>query len=1050
MAGGMLPAIAVQTCHAPGEGVHEPAVWAPLLRELQRTPGGEVIAARTVLADRTLAGLPAARAAWGAERVAVGTLVALQHPGATDKEVLFLAPEAAGYRALCRFLSWSAEQPTALQRWLGEGLAASDPRLGPSLAGVVCLVRDRELARLLLAVGAEVMWWCRDHPDDESARAWGLPAVWIPLVSLCHTSERATQPIRVGIARRSRQHPHASQHPYAPHPFTAPSAGGGGLALDELARLSARFESRPELLIAGHVLLARCTYVPGPTLHMPPSRYADAAAELARRAQHGAEQRYGIPLPEAVVARLTHELAIIADKDFSGYILTVADLALGRRTCGRGSAASSLVVYALGITNVDPLRYNLLFERFLSHVRVDPPDIDVDFPWDERDAVFAAALAVYGPAHVAMVATHLRLRGKGALRAVARAWGVSESETTAVASRLRAERRYGTPAQLAEPWPALLADAAAVEGLHMHDGLHCGGLIITPEPIRDLVPVHPASKLIDTATRRWEESTFEPVPAIAWEKDGAEAMGLVKIDLLGNRSLAVIRDCLQDLAAEGRGIDELTWRPAEDAATQALVASGATIGCFYIESPAMRNLQAKAASGDLDRLVVHSSIIRPAANHWIDEYLHRLHHHRRTGRYEDHWFPHPALRDLLSESFGILSYQEDVMLVAKRVAGFDERQANALRKAIGDWGKADRLQVLGETFRRGGLAQGATLQAVDAVWEMIASFAGYSFAKAHSASYAMVSFQCAWLKAHAPASFLARVIANEGGFYSASAYVEEARRLGVEIRGPSVVHSVWRTAPDGDRAIRLGLHLIPLVTKTTAALIAREQQRVPFCGLSDLARRCRLAPRTLLSLARVGALDDIRPELPRGHILWLAQVVGLEGLHRGARGRTEPGSADPGSADPGIQWLFTPAAWSDPLVPALALPDHARERWERYNALGICPEHHPLQFTTRPDVTRAMDILQAEAHAWVSLSGLVVTRKQVTATSAKHGRSAMAFVTLEDETGLIETVWFSQAYKTAGAVLDRGTPVRIHGRIQRDFGVVTVHVDYAEAVAWRA
>ena len=1032
---GILPAIAVQTCHAPGEGVHEPAVWAPMLRELQRTPTGDVIAARTVVADRTLAGLPAARAAWGSDRVAVGTLVTLRHPAADDQEVLLLAPEADGYRALCRFLSWSAEQPTALQRWLGDGLAVSDSRLGPNLTGLVCLVRDRVLASALQAVGAEVMWWCRDYPDDELAVADGLPAVWLPVVSLLHVSERAAQPIRAGVARRSRQQRHTARY------ATARVECSGGIALDELALLSERFAHRPELLLAGHELVARCTYVPGPAWHMPPSRYADADGELARRAQRGAEQRYGMPLSEAVVKRLTHELTIIAAKDFSGYILTVADLAAGRRTCGRGSAASSLVVYALGITNVDPLRYNLLFERFLSHVRVDPPDIDVDFPWDERDAVFAAALDVYGPAHVAMVATHLRLRGKGALRAVARAWGVCESETTAVARRLRAERRYGTPAQLAEPWPALLADADAVEGLHMHDGLHCGGLIITPEPIRDLVPVHPAAKLIDTATRRWEESTFEPVPAIAWEKDGAEAMGLVKIDLLGNRSLAVIRDCLQDLAAEGRGIDEVAWRPAEDPATQALVASGATMGCFYIESPAMRSLQAKAASGDLDRLVVHSSIIRPAANHWINEYLHRLHHHRSTGRYEDHWFPHPALRDLLSESFGILSYQEDVMLVAKRVAGFDERQANALRKAIGDWGKGDRLQILGEDFRRGGLAQGATLPAVDAVWAMIASFAGYSFAKAHSASYAMVSFQCAWLKAHAPASFLARVIANEGGFYSASAYVEEARRLGVEIRGPSVVHSTWRTAPvRGSRAIRLGLHLVPLVTKKTAALIAREQAQLPFGGLTDLARRCRLAPRTLLSLARAGALDDVRPELHRGQLLWLAQVVGLEGMHRGSRR----------CAEPGIQWLFTPSTWNDPVVPSLALPDQVSERWERYHALSICPEHHPLQFTTRPDALRAIDLMQAELHAWVSLSGSVVTRKQVTASSAKHGRSAMAFVTLEDETGLIETVWFPQAYKTGGALLDRGTPVRIHGRIQREFGVATVQVEYAESLEWRS
>ncbi len=1024
---GILPAIAVQTCHAPGEGVYEPAAWTAALCDLHRTPSGDPVPARTVLADRSLAGLPAAIAAWGRERLAVGALVALPHPLADERDVLLLAPSPAGYRALCRFLSLLAEQPTAINRWLGDGLAAPDPARGPGLSGLLALVRDRALAIALGAAGAEVHWWCREQPDDGPAVELGLPAAWLPLVPLLSAGERAAQPIRAGVARRSHQ------RRGSPLWMTA----GQGLALDDLPALAARFTDRPELLLAGHELVARCTHVPGPELHLPPSHHADPVAELAARAQRGARQRYAEPLPAAVSARLTEELGIIADMGFAGYILTVADLAAGRRTCGRGSAASSLVVYCLGITNVDPLAYNLLFARFLSRSRTDPPDIDVDFPWDERDAVFAAALDVYGPAHVAMVATHQRLRGKGALRAVARAWGVSDAETTVVAGRLRAERRYGIPAQLAEPWPGLLADAAAVAGMHLHDGLHCGGLIITPEPIRDLVPVHPAAKLIDTATRRWEEPAFEPVPAIAWEKNGAEAMGLVKIDLLGNRSLAVIRDCLQDLAAEGRGINELEWRPAEDPATRALVASGATLGCFYIESPAMRILQAQAGSGDLDRLVVHSSIIRPAANHLITEYLHRLHHHRRTGRHEDHWYPHPALRGLLSESFGIMSYQEDVMIVAREMAGFSERQANALRKAIGDWGNREVLQAHADAFRRGCSGQGVDVRVADEVWAMISSFAGYSFAKAHSASYAMVSFQCAWLKAHAPASFLARVIANEGGFYTALTYVEEARRLGVEILGPSVVHSAWRTAPAGPRALRLGLHLVPAIAQRLVESIAHEQEQLPFSGIGDLARRCRLPPRTLLSLARTGALDDLRPDLHRAQVRWLAQVIALEGVHRG-----------PSHAAPGVQWLFIPPAWADPAVPALPQSNPANESWLRHQALGICPEHHPMLFTDRPDALRAHALARLEVTTWISLSGILVACKQVTVDTAGGGRAAMAFVTLEDETGLFETVWFARAYRTSGAVLDQGAPVRIHGRVQREFGVVTVQVEHAEVLRY--
>ena len=521
-------------------------------------------------------------------------------------------------------------------------------------------------------------------------------------------------------------------------------------------------------------------------------------------------------------------------------------------------------------------------------------------------------------------------------------------------------------------------------------------------------------------------------------------MGLVKIDILGNRSLAVIRDALADLAKQGTVIDELTWHPAEDPATQALVARGDTQGCFYIESPAMRQLLAKAGSGDFDRLVVASSIIRPAAASWIAEYLHRLHHHRRTGRHEDHWYPHPALRGLLSETFGILSYQEDVMLAAQAVAGFDERQANQLRKALGHFDTGNRLLRYRDEFIRGGTARGGSPQAVESVWDMIASFSGYSFAKAHSASYAQVSFEAAWLKAHAPAAFLARVIANEGGFYTAAAYAEEARRRGIRLMHPSVVLSDWRTAPDGPDAIRLGLHLVLLLSQAKAERIIEQRDMAPFAGIGDFAKRCVIDARTLLSLARVGALADLRPDLHHAQVLWLTQTIGLMGVHRG-RGRPRT----VGLEESGQGRLFPAPEWTDPAVPVLRRLTETEEAWQRYQALGICVDHHPIAFVTEPrGPRRCADVTTGEHGEWCEVVGMVIASRRVAARDAKGKSRPMSFASIEDETGLIETTWFPDCYRACGAAVESGLPLRVRGRIQIEFGNRTLTVETAETMAF--
>ena len=315
-----------------------------------------------------------------------------------------------------------------------------------------------------------------------------------------------------------------------------------------------------------------------------------------------------------------------------------------------------------------------------------------------------------------------------------------------------------------EPWPEIIGLARRIIGLPRHISVHPGGIVITPCPIDEYVPVEPAPK---------------GVPIIQWEKDAAETAGLVKIDLLGNRSLGVIRDAIANVRENGARFDENRWEPEDDPATQRTVAAGQTMGCFYIESPATRLLQQKSGVGDFEHLVIHSSIIRPAANDFIREYIRRLH--------GGPWEPiHPLLTDVLDETYGIMVYQEDVSKTAVAVAGFDHAEADGLRKILSKKDKAHRLADYRQRFLAGARARGVGDETIEEIWHMTMSFAGYSFCKPHSASYARVSFQAAYLKTHYPAEFMAAVISNQGGFYSTFAYVSEARRMGLAILPPDV------------------------------------------------------------------------------------------------------------------------------------------------------------------------------------------------------------------------------------------------------------------------
>jgi error-prone DNA polymerase len=932
-------------------------------------------------------------------------------PGRSRGAVCLVETEE-GYRNLCRLLTRRHLEAEAFDLE-NDLIARAD--------GLVVLTVDPGLLAAWHDAGVTVAaaMPCRPlvagHPLQVTARRRGVPVVAVPNSYFIQRDDLAVHRLLRAIDRNTCLSRLA--------PETIAPADAWLAAPDEYRR---RFAVCPDTLDATAAIAARLAFT-GPDFGtvLPPLPGLDGPAasdRLRAEAYAGAHRRYGGELAEAVVERLERELKIIAAMGFAAYFLIVRDIvALSPRTCGRGSGAASLVAYCLDITNVCPLKHNLYFERFLNLGRTDPPDIDVDFAWDERDTVLAAVLARHRD-HAAMVANHVRFQPRMAVREVAKVYGLTAAEIGRVAKRLpwywRAEETdtdllaelKKQPAlktvEFPPPWPEILAHAQQIIGTPRYLSVHPGGVVITPRPIDEYVPVERAPK---------------GVAIIQWEKDATEDAGLVKIDILGNRSLGVIRDALANLQMNGAAFDESRWEPEDDLATQACLAQGRTMGCFYIESPAMRLLQQKSRVGDFEHLVIHSSIIRPAANAYIREYIRRLH--------GGPWDPiHPLLADVLEETFGIMVYQEDVARVAVALAGFSHAEADHLRKILSKKDRELQLRDYARRFREGACAQGVSEAQITAIWDMMMSFDGYSFCKPHSASYARVSFQAAYLKVHHPAEFMAAVISNQGGFYSAFAYVSEARRLGLEVLPPDVNASqiLWTGK---DTTLRVGLLSIKdLATATQERIVACRAGRA-YAGLGDFLERVRPDEGETRALIHCGALDPLRPGASRAKLLWE--------LARWLRSRSADTSPDQAS-------LFErhPAAGRIPPLP----PDEPVARLRReFAVLGFLCDRHPMELYAdavhRAGAVKAADVPHRVGRR-VRFAGWLITGKVV---ETKKGEP-MEFLTFEDETGLLETTFFPEAYRRFCHLLDRERPYLLSGKVEVDWGAVTLTVEKTSAL----
>ncbi len=740
---------------------------------------------------------------------------------------------------------------------------------------------------------------------------------------------------------------------------------------------------------------------------------SDAAFEtLHRKTYEGATWRYGT-LPAVVRERIEKELTVIRDKGYADYFLVVDEIVRqAPRTCGRGSAAASIVSYCLGITHVDPIRHNLLFERFLNPGRHDPPDIDVDFPWDERPAILEWVFKRYAHQHAAMVANQNTLATHAALREIAKVYGLPAAEIGRALNFLQRRvdfvdvqpgmtvhdwaRDVCRALNLRNPWPDILYWSTQLDGHFRNLGLHPGGVVLVPDEIRRYVPV---------------EISASGLPVIQWEKDQTEEAGLIKIDLLGNRSLAVIRDAIASVARNtGHVIDYVTWNPLTDPATNDLIRSGETMGCFYVESPATRLLLKKlwagmpparrAVADVFEYLVVVSSIIRPAAHVFADEFVRRAHGQRYQSLY-------PLLDEVLAETHGIMVYQEDVMKVAVALGGFSVEDGDQLRKVLSKKHKARRLRDYQRQFYQGATIRGVKQHVINAIWAMIMSFAGYSFCKPHSASYAQVSFKSAYLRAHHPAEFIAAVVSNQGGYYSAFAYLSEGRRMGLAILPPDINASVWAYSGSGT-TVRVGLMQIKgLQEDLIKHLIAERETNGPYQSLSDFLCRIKLDYTQAKLLIKAGCFDSIAGELTRPALLWR---------------------------------VFASQATKPPSFIPIPTEYSAQKRLHHELTLFGFPLHcHPLDLfkealAATPHIF-AKDMAQYVGKE-VTLAGWLLTEKIV---STKKGEP-MEFMTLEDQTGMYDATLFPNRYREYCHLLAPNQAYVVTGLVEEHFSTVTVTV----------
>jgi len=799
----------------------------------------------------------------------------------------------------------------------------------------------------------------------------------------------------------------------------------------EMARL---FPGHPEVLSNTQLIADRCEFSFDKKYFVPsfprPEGYASDEALLEALARRGAAARYGDPLPVAVGERLDYELGVINRAGYAGYFLIVQDFIAAARERGipvgpgRGSAAGSLVAYGLGITNVDPLRFDLLFERFLNPERISMPDIDVDFCFERRGEVIEYVRQRYGRSSVGQIITFGTMKARAAVKDVARLLRIPPGDADKLTKLIpsgpgfalslpEAMKKVGEFRDAVEAnaaYERCVRLASRIEGISRHASVHAAGVVIAPGPLSEYVPVCTAP------TKGAGQADGEDAIITQFEMGPLEKVGMLKMDLLGLKTLTVIHDAA-GMIRQRHGVElDLDAQDLEDPEVYRLLRAGRTAGVFQFESPLATETLRNMRCDRFDDLVASNALLRPGP---LDAGMHLVFIRRKLGL-EKVSYPHPLLEEVLRPTFGVITYQEQVMRIANVLAGYSLAEADVLRKAVGKKDQELIDQEVGRFITRA-VEKGVPPALAEELGGQIKTFGRYGFNKSHSVAYSLLSYQTAWLKTHYPAEFMAALLSSEiGSTDKVVQYIAEARELGLEVLPPDVNESGFKFTVISEHRIRFGLGAIRNVGRGAIESMIQARETEPFASLADFTQRVDLRlcnKRVLESLVAAGALDGF------GH--HRAQLAaGLDEALREAQLLQQEREA-------GQVSLFgdgsTPARPAHSTLPELP-PWSEQERLTREKeVLGFFISGHPLErFRTEAELfgTRTTATLGEWSEHQVTIAAVITqVKRQISKKSGKE----YARLVLEDFQGTAEAIVFPDAWAKLNQTIRPDLPVLLTG-----------------------
>ena len=790
---------------------------------------------------------------------------------------------------------------------------------------------------------------------------------------------------------------------------------------EEMHRLFGRY---PEALARTLQIAERCRFSLDELAYQYPEERDDPALTpqetLAKLTWEGAAERYPEGLPDSVRAALEHELRLIEKLQYAPYFLTVNSIVRFARSkdilCqGRGSAANSAVCYVLGITSIDPGRNDLLFERFVSEERREPPDIDVDFEHERREIVMQWVFETYGRDHAALCSTVIRYRSKGALRDVGKALGLTEDLIKTLSSQVWGWSEEGVEPKQVEELNLNLGDrrlrlaldlARQLMGAPRHLSQHPGGFVLTHDRLDELVPIEPAA-MVDRQV-------------IEWDKDDIDALKFMKVDVLALGMLTCMKRGL-DLLADHKGVQlDLATIPAEDPRTYAMIRKADTLGTFQIESRAQMSMLPRLRPRTFYDLVVQVAIVRPGPiqGDMVHPYL-----RRREGLEPVH-YPKPELERVLGKTLGVPLFQEQAMRVAIECAGFTPGEADMLRKSMATFKFTGGVSHFRDKLINGMVDNGYEPEFAEHTFKQLEGFGSYGFPESHAASFALIAYASAWLKCWHPDIFCAALLNSQPmGFYAPAQIVRDAQDHHVEVRPVCINASRWDctlepTGDDGRFAVRLGLRMVKGLANANAAAIVSARADTPFASIDDLWRRAGVPVAALVQIAEG---DGFRPSLSmaRREALWAIKALRDEPLPLFAAATAHEQQFVPEISEAAVS-----------LRPMTA----GSEVVEDYGHIGLSLRSHPVAFL-RDDLRRrriftCQQAMDARDGRWLEAAGIVLVRQRP--GSAK----GVMFITLEDETGIANLVVWPQVFEKNRRIILSAGMFAVRGRIQREGEVV--------------